>query len=170
MIERLLPEVQDEIRMGSISVSHGRELVKLPRGNQRQALAVVVKEGLSSRECAIVVDKLLKSRDNQNAEYIYKHSREVIRGVLQKEKYYDSRLSDHGNQLLKTRELLRLQINIMCSVLQSVQTEKLGDEENDILLPGINELLAPMCRLIDIIKKLKHYERSGIRKQFDIPV
>jgi ParB/RepB/Spo0J family partition protein len=170
MIERLLPEVQDEIRMGSISVSHGRELVKLPRGNQRQALEVLVKEGLSSRECAIVVDKLLKSRSSQDTEYIYKHSREVIRYVLQKEKYYDSRLSDHGNQLLKTRELLRLQINIMCSVLQSVQTEKLGDEENDILLPGINELLAPMCRLIDIIKKLTHYERSGIRKQFDIPV
>ena len=158
MIERLLPEVQDEIRMGSISVSHGRELVKLPRGNQRGALAAVVKEGLSSRECAIVVDRLLKSKDNQNTEYIYKHSREVIRVVLQKDKYYDSRLSDHGNKLLKAREILRLQVNIMSGILQSFQTEKLGDEENDILIPGLKELLAPMCQLIEIIKKLKHYE------------
>ena len=155
MIERLLPEVQDEIRMGSISVSHGRELVKLPRGNQRQALAAVVKEGLSSRECAIVVDKLLKSRGSQDTEYIYKHSREVIRQVLQRDKYYDSRLSDHGNQILKSREILRLQINIMSGVLQSVRTEKLSGEENDILLPGLNALLAPMGRLIEIIKKLK---------------
>jgi len=170
MIERLLPEVQDEIRMGSISVSHGRELVKLPRGNQRQALAAVVKEGLSSRECAIVVDKLLKSRDIQDTQYIYGHSREVIRQVLQKDKYYDSRLSDHGNQILKSRELLRLQVNIISSVLQSVQTEKLSDEENDILLPGLNELLAPMNRLIEIIKKLKHHERPGNGKQPDIPV
>ena len=170
MIERLLPEVQDEIRMGSISVSHGRELVKLPRGNLREALAAVVKEGLSSRECAIVVDKLLKSRDIQDTRYIYGHSREVIRQVLQKDKYYDSRLSDHGNQLLKSRELLRLQVNILSSVLQSVQTAKLSDQENDIILPGIKELLAPMNRLIEIIKKLKHHERPGNGKQFDIPV
>jgi ParB/RepB/Spo0J family partition protein len=170
MIERLLPEVQHEIRMGSISVSHGRELVKLPRGNQRQALAVVVKEGLSSRECAIVVDKLLKSSGIQDTEYIYKHSREVIRQVVQRDKFYDSRLSDHGNQVLKSRELLRLQVNIMSSVLQSVHTEKLSGEENDILLPGLEELLAPMSRLIEIIKKLKHHERRGNGKQPDIPV
>ena len=170
MIERLLPQVQDEIRMGSISVSHGRELVKLPRGNQGQALAAVLKEGLSSRECAIVVDKLLKSRNIQDTQYIYGHSREVIRQVLQKDKYYDSRLSDHGNQLLKSRELLRLQVNIISSVLQSVQTAKLSDEENDILLPGLKELLAPMNRLIEILKKLKHYERPGNGKQLDIPV
>jgi ParB/RepB/Spo0J family partition protein len=155
MIERLLPEVQDEIRMGSISVSHGRELVKLPRGNQGQALAVVLKEGLSSRECAIVVDKLLKSRDAQGTQYIYNNSREVIRQVVQKDKYYDSRLSDHGNRILKSRELLRLQLNIMSGVLQSVHTEKLSGEENDILLPGLDELLTPMSRLTEIIKKLK---------------
>ena len=155
MIERLLPEVQDEIRMGSISISHGRELVKLPRGNQGQALAVVLKEGLSSRECAIVVDKLLKSRDAQGTQYIYNNSREVIRQVVQKDKYYDSRLSDHGNRILKSRELLRLQLNIMSGVLQSVHTEKLSGEENDILLPGLDELLTPMSRLTEIIKKLK---------------
>lgn len=155
MIERLLPQVQDEIRMGSISVSHGRELVKLPRGNQVQTLALVLKEGLSSRECAIVVDKLLKSGDAQGTQYIYDHSREVIRQVVQKDKYYDSRLSDHGNRILKSRELLRLQLNIMRGVLESVHTEKLSGEENNILLPGLDELLTPMSRLTEIIKKLK---------------
>lgn len=155
MIDRLLPQVQDEIRMGSISVSHGRELVKLPRGNQVQALAVVMKEGLSSRECAIVVDKLLKSGDAYSTQYIYNNSREVIRQVVQKDKYYDSRLSDHGNRILKSRELLRLQISIMSGLLQSVRTENLSGEENNILLPGLDELLMPMSRLTEIIKKLK---------------
>jgi len=171
MIERLLPQVQDEIRMGGISVSHGRELVKLPRGNQGEALAAIVKEGLSSRECAIVVDKLLKSKTAQDTRYLYGHIREVIRQAVQKEKYYDSRLSDHGNQLLKSRELLRLQVNIMSSVLQSVHTENLSEIEHAILLPGLNELLAPMLRLAETIKKtLKHYERRSIGKQSDLPV
>jgi hypothetical protein len=105
-----------------------------------------------------VVDRLLKSKDNQDTEYIYKHSREVIRAVVQKDKYYDSRLSDHGNKLLKAREILRLQVNIMSGILQSFQTQKLGAEENDILIPGLKELLSPMCRLLETIKQLKHYE------------
>ncbi len=160
MIERLLPQVQDAIRMGSLSVSHGRELVKLPRGNQEGTLRVVLQEGLSCRECAIVVDKLLKSKDKVDREYIYQHSREVISEVLKKDKFYDSRLSEHGNQLLKSRELLRLQINIMSSVLQSVKTQKLRADEHAILLPGIQELLSPIDRLTEIIKNKKYsYER-----------
>ena len=82
LIEKLLPEVQDALRMGSITVSHGRELVKLPRGNQGQALEVVTRERLTSRECAIVVEKLLKAKSAQEAGYIYSHSRELIRGGL----------------------------------------------------------------------------------------
>lgn len=153
LIERLLPEVQDEIRMGSISISHGRELVKLPRGNQGKMLTAVVRDGLTSRECAIVVDKLLKSRCVEDSEYIYNHSREIIRQVLHKDKYYDSKLSEYGNKLLKTRELLRLQINIMCSVLQDVQTEKLSEEEKNILLPPLESLLEPIHHLKETIKK-----------------
>jgi len=154
LIDRLLPEVQDEIRMGSISISHGRELVKLPRGNQGKVLTTVVKEGLTSRECAIVVDKLLKSKSCEDSEYIYHHSREIIRQVLHKDKYYDSRLSDHGNRLLKARELLRLQISIMNSVLRDVQTEKLSHEEKNILLPPLESLLEPIHYLKETIKKI----------------
>lgn len=154
MIDRLLPEVQDAIRMGSLSVSHGRELVKLPRGNQGEVLAVIIKESLSSRECAIVVDRLLKSRNVKDSDYIYAHSREVIRQVLQRDKYYDPRLSANGNQLLKTRELLFLQINIMSGLLQSSQMEKLSTEELSLLLPGLLALVAPMEGIIQTIKSI----------------
>lgn len=154
MIERLLDEVQDAIRMGSISVSHGRELVKLPRGNQGEVLGVILKESLSSRESAIVVDRLLKSRSSKDTEYIYHHCREVIRQVLQRDKHYDPRLSVNGNQLLKTRELLLLQVNIMSGLLQSSQMEKLTPDELTILRPGLPTLLGPMERLIQILKTI----------------
>jgi ParB family chromosome partitioning protein len=152
LIERLLPQVQDAIRMGSLSVSHGRELVKLPRGNQGEALGVIVKEGLSSRECAIVVERLVRARGDKDTQYIYAHSREVIRQVLQRDKYYDPRLSAQGNQLLKTREVLMLQINIMNSLLQSTQMEKLSAEELSLLLPGLVALAEPMERLLRTLK------------------
>jgi ParB/RepB/Spo0J family partition protein len=160
LIERLLPEVQDALRMGTITVSHGRELVKLPRGNQDQALKMVIREGLTSRECAIVVDKLLKASGSKDAGYIYNHSREVINQVLKQEKLYDSRLSDHGNRLLKARELLRLQVNILGGVLQSEHTAQLPPEQKAMVLPPMNELVAPMGRLTEIIHKtLQSYER-----------
>ncbi len=160
LIERLLPEVQDALRMGIITVSHGRELVKLPRGNQSQALQVIITQRLTSRECAIVVEKLLKAKNTQESAYIYNHSREVIRQALRGDKLYDSRLSDHGNRLLKARELLRLQVNILGGVLQSAHTSQLPAEQKAMVLPAMNELVAPMGRLTDIIHQtLKSYER-----------
>lgn len=160
LIERLLPEVQDALRMGDITVSHGRELVKLPRGNQGDALQVIISQRLTSRECTMMVERLLKSKNTQETEYIYTHSREVIREALPGDKLYDSRLSDHGNRLLKARELLRLQVNILGGVLQSEHTAQLPEEQKEMVLPAMNELVAPMSRLTDIINQtLKSYER-----------
>ncbi len=160
LIEKLLPGVQDALRMGEITVSHGRELVKLPRGNQGAALSMVVREGLTSRECAIVVEKLLKAKDTGDASYIYSHAREVIRQALQGDKIHDSRLSDHGNRLLKARELLRLQVNILGGVLQSEHTAWLPPEQKAMVLPPLGDLVAPMSRLSEIIHQtLQSYER-----------
>jgi len=160
MIEKLLPEVQDALRMGEITVSHGRELVKLPRGNQSAALSMVIREGLTSRECAIVVEKLLNAKDTGDASYIYNHAREVIRQALQGDKIHDSRLSDHGNRLLKARELLRLQVNILGGVLQSEHTARLPLEQKAMVLPPIYDLVAPMQHLTEIIHQtLTSYER-----------
>jgi ParB-like chromosome segregation protein Spo0J len=160
LIERLLPEVQDALRMGSITVSHGRELVRLPRGNQKGALAVVIQQGLTSRESAILIEKLLKTTRAEDAGYILDHSREVIRRAMQQDKLYDSRLSDHGNRLLKARELLRLQVNILGGVLQSEHTARLPEEQKAMVLPPMESLVAPMSRLTEIIHQtLKSYER-----------
>ena len=153
LIEKLLPEVQDALRMGSITVSHGRELVKLPRGNQGQALSVVIRERLTSRECAIVVEKLLKSLGSEGEGYIYSHVREVILQALQGDKLHDGRLSDHGNRLLKARELLRLQVNILGGVLQSEHTAQLPAEQKAMVFPPIVDLVTPMQRLTEIIHK-----------------
>ncbi len=160
LIERLLPEVQDALRMGLITVSHGRELVKLPHGNQRQALEVIISEGLTSRECAMVVERLLKAKTTEESGYIFSHCREVIRQALQGDQFHDSRLSAHGNRLLKARELLRLQVNILGGVLQSKHTAQLPNDQKAMVLPSMNELVAPMGRLTDIIHQaLESYER-----------
>jgi hypothetical protein len=107
-----------------------------------------------------VVDKLLKAGSKEAEGYIYNHSRQVINQVLQRDKLYDSRLSDHGNRLLKARELLRLQVNILGGVLLSEHTTQLPPEQKAMVLPPMDELVAPMSRLTEIIHKtLQSYER-----------
>ena len=59
LIERLSEEVQDDIRLGLLPVSAGREFAKLPRGNQKEAAAVVIKHRFSTREAAKLISHLL---------------------------------------------------------------------------------------------------------------
>ena len=59
LMERLSEEVQEDIRLGLISVITGRELAKLPRGNQREAADTILKRRYSTREVAQLIGYLL---------------------------------------------------------------------------------------------------------------
>ena len=59
LIERLSEEVQEDLRLGLISVITGRELSKLPRGNQKEAADAILKRRYSTREAAKLIGYLL---------------------------------------------------------------------------------------------------------------
>ena len=59
LMERLSEEVQEDIRLGLISVMTGRELAKLPRGNQREAAEAILKRRYSTRDAAKLIGHLL---------------------------------------------------------------------------------------------------------------
>jgi len=59
LIERLSEEVQEDIRLGLISVITGRELTKLPRGNQKDAADAILKRRYSTREAGKLIGSLL---------------------------------------------------------------------------------------------------------------
>jgi ParB-like chromosome segregation protein Spo0J len=59
LIERLSEEVQEDIRLGLISVITGRELAKLPRGNQKDAAAAILKRRYTTREATKLIGYLL---------------------------------------------------------------------------------------------------------------
>jgi ParB family transcriptional regulator, chromosome partitioning protein len=59
LMERLCEEVQEDIRLGLISVITARELAKLPRGNQREAADAILKRRYTTREVAQLVGHLL---------------------------------------------------------------------------------------------------------------
>jgi ParB/RepB/Spo0J family partition protein len=59
LIERLSEEVQEDIRLGLISVITGRDLAKLPRGNQKEAAEAILKRHYTTREAAKLIGDLL---------------------------------------------------------------------------------------------------------------
>ena len=61
------------------------------------------------------------------------HAMEVIASALERADIFDSRLSRHGNLLLKTTELLLLQHNIFTGQLTHYNSSKLKPIELDIL-------------------------------------
>jgi ParB/RepB/Spo0J family partition protein len=61
LCERLCEEAVEHIRLGLLGFATVRELCRLPRGNQPQALACVMKHRLSSREATLLVQQLLQS-------------------------------------------------------------------------------------------------------------
>lgn len=59
LIERLSEEVQEDVRLGLISVIAGWEVAKLQRCNQKAAADAIVKHRLSTRETAKLISYLL---------------------------------------------------------------------------------------------------------------
>ncbi len=60
LIERLCEEALNHIRLGLITSSIGRELARLPRGNQPKVLEAILKHRLCSRQCQQIVSLLLE--------------------------------------------------------------------------------------------------------------
>lgn len=59
LVQRLCEEVQEQIKLGLIPISIGRELAKLPRGKQEDALGVIRKYVFNCRETERLVDLLM---------------------------------------------------------------------------------------------------------------
>jgi ParB family transcriptional regulator, chromosome partitioning protein len=77
LIEKLCEEVLDDIRLGLLSATTGRELATLPRGNQKEIAATLIKHRLSTREAAKLVAYLV-SRPRWEQSIILARPWEVV--------------------------------------------------------------------------------------------
>lgn len=77
LIERLCDEAVDHLRLGLVGASIGRELARLPRGNQEAALAVILKYRFTYREAERLVTLLL-SRSRWDREAILRFPGEIL--------------------------------------------------------------------------------------------
>ena len=102
LIERLGPKAKDELRVGLLSPTAARQIVRLPEGNQAEVLEAIRREALSGAELAGVVDLWLGCAERRQQEYLLQHPREALsqaNGALPAVR--DPRLSEDGNRVWK---------------------------------------------------------------------
>src|SRR5215471_18635640 len=107
LIERLGSQARDDLRVGLLSPTSARQMVRLPQGNQTEVLAAVRREALSGAELAGVVDLWLGCADRSQQQYILTHPREALsqaKGLSHAGR--DPRLSEAGNHVWKRVGLL----------------------------------------------------------------
>jgi ParB family transcriptional regulator, chromosome partitioning protein len=140
LIEKLDPKVQDSLRLGVITHSQARAIVKLPRGNQVEFVRCIADNQLTSRDSQILAEKYLEASDRKNQQYILSHATEIIKKHVSGHEVYDNRLSHHGNRLLKSIEFLLIQQNIFTGLSGQHMTKTLDRTEKDILGERIEKL------------------------------
>jgi ParB family transcriptional regulator, chromosome partitioning protein len=141
LIERLGTEAREELRVGLLSPTAARQMVRLPEGNQGEVLAVMRREALSGAELAGVVDLLLACPGREQQTYVLAQPREALaqaKGFLPSTR--DPRLSDAGNQVGKRLGILLGLLGRMEAWLAHRGRTGLTPEDRVVLLPRFQRL------------------------------
>jgi ParB-like chromosome segregation protein Spo0J len=70
LAEDLSDELHAQVRLGLVSATVCRELVRLPRGNQEEAARAVIRRGLTTRQTRSLVEALLAAPQEQWAKVL----------------------------------------------------------------------------------------------------
>ena len=140
LVERLSDEVTDHLKLGLITTTIGRELSRLPRGNQPGALQTILKYHFDSRETSRLVALLLKE-PRWNHDAILRFPEPIL-----EDRRPDPPSKSNGPSLFS--RLIKLEIWMKAT--SHVQLDHIS-------MPGRNRLLSVMQRIETIF--------DGIRKQ-----
>jgi ParB/RepB/Spo0J family partition protein len=147
MLERLCAEAKEELRLGLVSPSLARQLIRLPAGNQPGVLQVARREALTAQEVQGVVT-LLRGASLEQERFVLEQPREALaqaEGVCGPAR--DPRLSPTGNRIARQLSFLLEALNRMENWLRFPGLNQLGKTDR-VLVAGRFERLARDARLV----------------------
>ena len=108
LIERLHPELVEQIREGILLPGAARRLLALPAGNQLELATVVMHHGLGSQETELLV-QLWKNAEAPVRDYLLAHPHEALKHARAGEPKEppDPRLTPRGQQLQRYLRILQ---------------------------------------------------------------
>lgn len=167
LVSKIDEEVASQIRMGALSGSHARALMRLPRGNQSEVARVIQSWGLTSRQSDSLVDTYLEAEDEDDQRQVLAHPERVFERPLPEIDQgccYDPRLSDNANDLLETMTDLIRSVKRLSSHLKDHRLEKLNEMEKKIIYPDFNMISDVVKELLGLFREIP-LEKSNKQEQ-----
>jgi len=159
---RIDEQVASNIRMGALSSSHGRALMRLPRGNQSDVADVIITWSLSSRLSDRFVDAFLEAEDENQQRYILAHPEHILWNRTDlSEDPYDSRLSSYGNDLMHSVMRLYQPLHALLSHLGEGHIDALSKTEKEIITPFLKEVFGYAEKLSKAIGPLHIHQKTA---------
>jgi ParB family transcriptional regulator, chromosome partitioning protein len=156
LVEKMDKELSADIMMGTLTGSHARSLIKLPRGNQAEVARAITTNGLTSRQSEVLTDAFLKAKNQKEQDYILAHAMKVVeRTRTGEEKIYDVRLSARGNELLQSAGYAQQSLHMLLSRLDNPRSGGIHESEKIILNPVLQKVSDSCRRLKEVIQNLK---------------
>lgn len=153
LVERLSDEVQSQLRLGLLKSTVGRELARLPRGNQDRALQAIRQYRLGSRESAALVNLLLKSPPIEQ-ERILSEPLVSLSSRTAPTAQRDLTLSESGNRVLRDLGWLRTVCRQVTVTLGMNQLTRLASDELVALYRPATQSMAAVRASLRTIEKL----------------
>jgi ParB-like chromosome segregation protein Spo0J len=102
LVEKLADGAREELRLGLLTATAARSLVRLPAGNQLDVLATLHRDKLATAEVEGVVELLLAAPAETQKEYILTQPRLALQQARHEGGWaWDPRLSQPGNRIAR---------------------------------------------------------------------
>jgi ParB-like chromosome segregation protein Spo0J len=151
LAEALSPELEADVRLGLLSVTAVREILRLPRGNQSAAAKIVIARGLTTRGIKRLVDTALDVDDEKERQTILEQAAKARDGP-RCHKTKPSKLSPAERLVAESNTMLRhaarLQVHLATRSLQS-----LGDDAAKLAMQRLSELQRALLALCQTVQQ-----------------
>jgi ParB-like chromosome segregation protein Spo0J len=140
LIDKLDQEIGTDIRMGVLTSSHARALIRLPRGNQLAIARVIQSHSLTSRQSDQLVDAYLEADDEQSQQLLLRAPERVLfRSSVNEHEVpgYDPRLSGYGNEVATAMRKVVTGMQDLLKLLDDPRLKSLQQTEQMLLSSGI---------------------------------
>jgi len=162
LIEKLGEPAQEELKLGLLTPTCARQMVRLPPGNQTALLDVIRREALTLHEVEGVVNLLLTARTPALQTYILHAPREALAhsdGACLPAR--DPRLSPAGHQIWRRLGVLLELLGRMDGWLTHRGLTDVTPKDRQILAPRVARLARDAMSVALLAKDLRSEERSA---------
>jgi len=156
LVSKIDEEVASQIRMGVLSGSHARALMRLPRGNQAEVARAIHSWRLTSRQSDSLVDAYLEAEDGTHQRQILDNPERVLfkPGSEHELDWRDLGLSCYAEDLIKTMSYVIQAVHMLLTRLKDQRFGGLDEIEQKTIYPGFKVIRDGLTQLAGIIGKI----------------